>query len=285
MSSRIAHIDFKQTPSDFGAQLLESKQIKTLKPIMNTRLRKQKKLYQLQLKMNDAGYLTPTILDVETDMVQQQSTEKFGLFRSTRQITKKLEKLADQFFLCHRLLGLEPGKVLKKKPCFRFQLKRCLGACCEHETAEEYNERVGIAFKNYQSKAWPWESAIIVAEKDTSIEMGTSEDVEASQHYHLIDNWVYLGRLSTPTDILDYGYEITKKEKITPTSLTTARELLKSTTEKEQITKNAFLTDKDSEIEGFDLDMYFILVRFLFDPEKRRLNQLFVVPLRRANDT
>ncbi len=70
-----------------------------------------------------------------------------------------------------------------------------------------------------------------------------------------------------------------------PTSLSTARELLNSTTEKEQITQNTFLTGQDNEIEGFDLDMYFILVRFLFDPEKRSLNQLFVVPLHRANDT
>ena len=40
------------------------------------------------------------------------------------------------------------------------------------------------------------------------------------------------------------------------------------------------LTDKlleVAEIEGFDLDMYFILVRFLFDSEKRKLNNLKVV--------
>ena len=103
---------------------------------MNSRLRKQKKLYQLKLTLNDGGYLTPTIIGVETEEANQQSSEQFGLFRSPKQIKDKLEKLSDQFFLCHRLLGLEPGKVKKNQPCFRYQLKRCLGACCENETVD-----------------------------------------------------------------------------------------------------------------------------------------------------
>lgn len=279
MSTRIAHIDFKQTPSDFGAQLLESKQIKTLKPIMNTRLRKQKKLYQLKLVVSEAGYLTPSIVGVETEMANQQSSEQFGLFRSPRHITKKLEKIADQFFLCHRLLGLEPGKVSKNKPCFRYQLKRCLGACCEKETADEYNERIGIAFKEYQSKAWPWGGAIIVVEKDISIDMDSIESFESSQHYHLIDNWVYLGRLTSPDDIQDYGYEVSDIAEASQATIMTARALSNSKAENKDAPKNTFLNDRESQIEGFDLDMYFILVRFLFDPEKRRLNQLKIIKL------
>ena len=283
MSARIAHIDFKETPSDFGAQLLESKQIKTLKPIMNTRLRKQKKLYQLKLVVNDAGYLSPSIVGVETEMANQQSSEQFGLFRSRRHITKKLEKIADQFFLCHRLLGLEPGKISKSKPCFRYQLKRCLGACCENETADEYNERIGIAFKEYQSKAWPWDGAILVLEKEISINMDSIENFESFQHYHLIDNWVYLGRLSSPDDIQEYGYEVSDFAKTSQATIMTARELSRLKTKKEDVANNTFLNDSDSRIEGFDLDMYFILVRFLFDPEKRRLNQLKIIKLNKQS--
>ena len=33
--------------------------------------------------------------------------ERFGLFRSPRQASKQIEKLADHYFLCHKLLGLE----------------------------------------------------------------------------------------------------------------------------------------------------------------------------------
>ena len=50
MSTKIAHVDFELAPSDFGAQIRESNQIKALSPLYNRRLRKVKKLFQYRAK-------------------------------------------------------------------------------------------------------------------------------------------------------------------------------------------------------------------------------------------
>ncbi|MGB0669850.1 MAG: exonuclease domain-containing protein, partial [Porticoccaceae bacterium] len=127
MSSKIAHIDFQQTPTDFGAQIHESNQIKALFPLYNRRLRKVKKMFQYRTEPDDLGYLRLSIEAIDTD--NPAANEQFGLFRSPRQASKKMEKLADQYFLCHKLLGLE-GSNGRTDPCFRAQLKKCFGACC-----------------------------------------------------------------------------------------------------------------------------------------------------------
>jgi len=113
--------------------------------------------------------------------------------------------------------------------------------------------------------------------------MDSIENFESFQHYHLIDNWVYLGRLSSPDDIQEYGYEVSDFAKTSQATIMTARELSRLKTKKEDVANNTFLNDSDSRIEGFDLDMYFILVRFLFDPEKRRLNQLKIIKLNKQS--
>ena len=46
MSSKIAHVDFKTTTSDYGAQILDSHEIKSLNPLYKRRLRKIKKMKQ-----------------------------------------------------------------------------------------------------------------------------------------------------------------------------------------------------------------------------------------------
>ena len=40
MCQKTAHVNFETTPSDFGAQIRESQQIKALSPLYNRRLRK-----------------------------------------------------------------------------------------------------------------------------------------------------------------------------------------------------------------------------------------------------
>ncbi len=171
--------------------------------------------------------------------------ENFGLFRSSRQAMKKLEKLADQYFLCHQLLGLEQRHSGKSsRACFRYQLKKCLGACVCQESTESYNQRIIAALRDYEIKVWPWQSAIVVEERAPS-----DSDMVT---WHLIYHWRYLAVLDDLSDLYDHGF---KPEQNISTNT--------------QSSDNIQKTDED-----FDLDIYFILIRFLLNPETMRINNI-----------
>ena len=250
MSTKIAQVDFEQTPSDFGAQIRESNQIKALFPLYNRRLRKVKKLFQYRSAEDNNGYLRLSIETVETEDTDVE--EQFGLFRSPRQASKQMEKLADQYFLCHKLLGLE-GDRNSRQACFRSQLKKCFGACQGTEPAHSYNERMKAALKNYQIKLWPYSGPILVEERDPQ-----SLDRVV---FHVVDRWRYMAKLPILEDIYDLGYQLLG-ENSRPSSLV-----------------NKARDSRDDADDRFDLDIYFILVRFMVDKEKMKMNNLKIWPL------
>ena len=250
MSNKIAHVDFERTPSDFGAQIRESNQIKALAPLYNRRLRKVKKLFQYRSTQDNNGYLRLSIEPIET--ADTEVEEQFGLFRSPRQACKQMEKLADQFFLCHKLLGLE-GDRNTRQACFRSQLKKCFGACHGAESASSYNERMSAALKNYQIKLWPHAGPILLEERDPQ-----SQDQVA---FHIVDRWRYIAKLAILEDLYDLGYQLLDSNN-RPNSL--LDEVLEPT---------------ESNDNHFDLDIYFILVRFLVNQKKMNMNCLKIWPL------
>jgi len=249
MSTKIAHVDFETTPSDFGAQIRESNQIKELAPLYNRRLRKVKKLFQLCSAKDNAGYLRLSIETVET--LETDPEQQFGLFRSSRQASKKLETLADQYFLCHKLMGLEASQK-NHQACFRSQLKKCFGACHGAESADIYNDRMRSALKNYQIKLWPYAGPILLEERSPQ----NPEQVV----FHVVDRWRYMTKLAIFEDIYDLGYQLIDKHNA-PAVLTD---------------EVGTVMDEDSH---FDLDIYFILVRFLVNQKTIKMNCLKIWPL------
>ena len=256
MSALIAHIDFEHTPSDFGAQIRESQQIKILYPYYNRRLRKTTKLYQFEKTTDPSGYLRIHIATTE-HTGESANSEQFGLFRSRKQAEARLVKLVEHFFLCQKLCGLQTTGRSKQTPCFGFQLKRCFGACCQQEPYEAYNERVHIALKEYQQKVWPWPDAILVEER--------SQDDTQNPAWHLLDNWRHLAKIQQPDELYDYGYQLaTPGDKNQETNC-----------------NNDTLPGKTDGAVNFDLDLYLILIRFLLSPKLMQQNHLRVLKLRR----
>lgn len=249
MSASIARIEFDGTVTDFGAQILESQQVKNLKPLYNSRLRRVRKLHRMSTKLHASGYLYPIIKTIAIEDSDHLVQDNYGLFRSPKQAQKKLQKLADNFFLCHQLLGMESGPVTGDRPCFRFQLKKCWGACCGKEAFSAHNDRLLKALQGYQQKVWPWSGPILLEER--------SEQEVYQQQFHLIDQWVYLKPINSAEELADLGYAVG----LGKTNLT------ESTNESIQV---SFAIDSDQ----FDLDHYFILVRFLLDSEKLRINNI-----------
>ena len=256
INNKLAHISVEKTPTDFGAQIRESNQIKALAPLYNRRLRKTKKLYQYRCEEDSNGYQRIAIEAVELDA--EAIDERFGLFRSPRQASKQIEKLADHYFLCHKLLGLESdASVSNQKPCFRAQLKKCFGACHGAEEAAIYNQRVNSALTNYQLKMWPYPGAIMIEERD----MQEPENVA----FHVVHNWRYIAKLTLPEDLYDYGYQMAD-----------ARGTLGYDRQSLNDSQPSAPTSDD---DRFDLDIYFILVRFLVDAEKMKMHNLKIWPL------
>ena len=70
--------------------------------------------------------------------------------------------------------------------------------------------------------------------------------------FHIIDHWRYITKLDIPEDIFDLGYQVCNQHQ--PISSHA----------------QARLTADDK----FDLDIYFILVRFLMNEENKKLSNL-----------
>ena len=247
INSQIATIEFDRTPSDFGAQLLESTQIKLLEPLYNRRLKRAKQLFQFQQNNDFRGYGKLEVIP----LCSQQEVSGVGLFRSPRQAKEALLKLADEYSLCHQLLGLEKTtRKLESKPCFRTQLNKCRGACCGDEPVVEYNDRFNLAIAKYQLKIWPWDSAILVEERDAN----------DNEHcvFHLIDRWCYLSKINNDQELYDAGY-VPKVGRLP--------------------LEESFNQDVRHVQHPMDLDIYFILIRFLLQPSKLLLNNLKIVVL------
>ncbi|MGB5438039.1 MAG: exonuclease domain-containing protein, partial [Gammaproteobacteria bacterium] len=254
LGARVAHIDFEMTPTDFGAQIHESNQIKSLQPLYNHRLRKVKKLFQYRTRLDQSGYQHLYIEPVELDI--DPADGQFGLFRSPRQATRVLEKLADQFFLCHKFLGLESDMASnRERPCFRRQLKKCFGACQGAEDAQTYNQRMTAALKGYQIRMWPWPGAIMVEERD----LREPERVA----FHIVNQWRYIAKLSLAEDIYDYGYQPADAGALTwnPGKQDAGMAV-------QNMPGSAASDDR------FDLDIYFILVRFLLHADKLQTSNI-----------
>lgn len=247
MSGKIAHIDFKSTPTDLGAQLLESREIKALNPFYNHRLKKVTQLFQFQLTRDDLGYDCMHVVAVKDTSDNARLANQFGLFRTRKKAIERMEKLAQYYFLCQKLCGLQPSeKPADRTACFGYQLKRCFGPCCQKESAEAYNERVTIAMKELRYRVWPWPSAILLEER------GEGEDNTA---WHLLNEWRYIRAVRSQDELYDLGFQIAKSQ-------------------------TADLTRESEgavdESVGFDLDTYLILVRFLLNPDLKKSNNLKV---------
>lgn len=229
MQQQLQHIDFIETPSDFGAQLLENQLIKSKTPRYNRRQTKAKRLYQIAVTMDDNGYQRTTIEMADLHQPPDIS-QRYGLFRSQKQAEKKLLELITEHQLCQKLCGLEKTK----KSCFGYQLKKCAGACCGEESALRYNLRLQMALSGLKNQQWPWPGPIVITE------LPVDGDYTAA-HFHLIDQWLYLGTIKNEHD----AYEK--------------------------------LQQRFAEPHYFDLDAYKIQLRFLL---KLRPKQLQIETLR-----
>ena len=178
MAQRVKRIEWKETAGELGALLLEAKLIKKLQPTYNRFLRRNVKLYAIQLSepLNDVPWLKVVPMD-KVDPIDLGFL--YGVFRTKKGADDLIRSLVSEFKLCPKLLGLEKGKGV----CFAYQLNKCTGVCAGNEKHELHHLRLRNALIAYKLKAWPYEGKVGI--KELNLETNKTE-------IHIFEHWCYL---------------------------------------------------------------------------------------------
>jgi len=129
MLKRIVRIKWIETESEIEALLLEANLVKKYQPDYNVLLRDDKRFAYIKISLDDEipGVFITRIID--------KSGKYFGPFTSALAVRETLRALRKIFPYC-----LE--RKIKERPCFYYQLGRCLGICAGKISREDYVRQV-----------------------------------------------------------------------------------------------------------------------------------------------
>jgi DNA polymerase-3 subunit epsilon len=132
-------ISFEITGSELIALLLESYEIKRLKPDINRAQRIQRFPYAVHTYENEQGYIC-------FNMQKVNAAERKGLniiseYPKMSQARSHLNRIRETYELCGKLCGTD-GSL---SACFHYHIEQCAGACLHKEAPEAYNERASLA--------------------------------------------------------------------------------------------------------------------------------------------
>ncbi len=197
LSEQTHHIETIVTAGELSALFLESKLVKELQPLYNRKLRYQRKLFVLCKVVDDAGYESVELREMEKVTVSDFS-DIMAIVKSKKQARSILREISREHNLCPKLLGIEHTKT----SCFSYRLGWCKGACAEKEPPLLYNLRMITAFSEYKIKKWPFNGPILIKEENALDEKSIG---------YVIDSWCYLGNCQTESicDISsDYVFDL-----------------------------------------------------------------------------
>jgi excinuclease ABC subunit C len=134
---RAVDVDVVVTPNVKDALLLENELIKRHKPPFNVRLRDDKQYLALRL---DTRERWPRITEVRR--FGKDGAEYFGPYTSSISMHEALSNLRRVFPLRSCSDGTFKDYARRGRPCIEFEMKRCLGPCCDLVDEEAYAELV-----------------------------------------------------------------------------------------------------------------------------------------------
>ncbi|HLO89858.1 MAG: exonuclease domain-containing protein [Chloroflexota bacterium] len=146
MKNRIATVSYEVTGSELIALLLESDEIKKLRPPYNRAQRRVRYGYSVFSFVNEDGYIC------FTPGHEVNGYTPIASFPSLTNAQNFLYSLLEKHKLCQKLCGLYETQ----SACFYHTIKECKGACLKIESPESYNKRaekvfheVGFKDKNF----------------------------------------------------------------------------------------------------------------------------------------
>jgi excinuclease ABC subunit C len=125
MLKQIVKIKWVETDSEIEALLLESNLVKKFQPQYNVTLRDDKRFIYIKISLSDeipGVFLTRTV---------DKTGRYFGPFVSSRAARETVRALRKIFPYCNM-------KKTQKRPCFYYQIGRCLGICAGKINRAEY---------------------------------------------------------------------------------------------------------------------------------------------------
>lgn len=131
LRNKLFHITFELTGTELIAYLLESYEIKRLKPPFNKAQRKTTDNFGLFSYFDSRGYARFAI-----DRLANRR-QPLAAFSGITEVRDFLYNVSNQFKLCKKLSGLQHTN----ESCNEYKLGLCQGACVAEEEKETYNAR------------------------------------------------------------------------------------------------------------------------------------------------
>lgn len=140
--SKVKSITVEYSGNDILAQLIESANIKALKPIYNTQQVEDPAPYIINKGKTANGILR---LKITRKDITDNMPEKYFNRLSVKQ---SLENFCAEYQLCRKHCGIETVKG----PCSNYTIKHQDCVCAGNESIGDYNKRFEIAFHNFQNR-------------------------------------------------------------------------------------------------------------------------------------
>jgi DNA polymerase-3 subunit epsilon len=153
MLHEISDITYENTGNELVALLLESSEIKNLKPLYNVSQKRTRAIpyYGIFQKYDKQGYINLFIKKL------RQGEEPLIATEDTFEANAILDRIVEKFNLCLA----KCGQHKTGGPCFDRHLHKCLGACVAEERTVDYNQRARKAIKSFSFES---ENFFIVGE-------------------------------------------------------------------------------------------------------------------------
>jgi DNA polymerase-3 subunit epsilon len=132
-------ISYELTGSELIALLLESHEIKRLRPSINRAQRVRKFPYVISTYQNQEGYVCFALNKVLAK--ERKNLQLISEYPKLGHAKSHLNRVRENFELCGKLLGIDKSNGA----CFHYHIKQCHGACIGKESLEAYNERATMA--------------------------------------------------------------------------------------------------------------------------------------------
>jgi excinuclease ABC subunit C len=134
---RAASVDVLVTRNVKEALLLENELIKQHRPLFNVRLRDDKQYLALRI---DTSEPWPRVTMVRR--FRKDGANYFGPYTSSIALKTSLSKLRALFPLRSCTEGTFKDYARRGRPCIEYEMKRCLGPCCDLTDEAAYAEQV-----------------------------------------------------------------------------------------------------------------------------------------------
>jgi excinuclease ABC subunit C len=134
---RAASVDVLVTRNVKEALLLENELIKQHRPPFNVRLRDDKQYLALRIDPNEPW---PRVTMVRR--FRKDGAQYFGPYTSSIALKTSLTKLRRIFPLRSCTEATFKDYARRGRPCIEYEMKRCLGPCCDLATEEAYADQV-----------------------------------------------------------------------------------------------------------------------------------------------